>query len=615
MYMNNKLFVTFWIVLTASLFFACKPQEKLVEKEEKMVEALPMNEAAFADLTFFDAPAENWRIAGGVKSDFRKEKDIQISEGNGVLVNQPSGDGDKNIFTAFEHGDIELEFDFLMPKGSNSGVYLQSRYEVQLLDSWGVENPSSGDAGGIYQRWDDSKPEGERGFEGHAPAVNASLAPGLWQHMKILFHAPKFDKNGEKVANAIMKHVVHNGITIHRDVELKGATRASAADDEVAKAPLMIQGDHGPVAFRNFKYKLYGDEKIQINNLTYNLYEGKWSSMPELDSLKPDKVVEADSFMVPRRDHYALLYKGELDIPVSGDYLFTTMIDDGGDFSIDGKEILVNQGDPGLGSESTIINLEAGKHDFTLSYYQEVWLPMIVVYYEGPGIERKTLASIDATKNWGKTKPYMLDVGEEPELLRGFVNYGDGKRTHTISVGDPGGLHYSYDLDEGSLIKAWKGEFGDVNQMWVNRGIEQTLLPVNPAIELIDGFPIGNVKGETDWPDNPADLKYRGYKIKEDGRPTFMFELGNASISDEVFPTSEKGWLGRKISVKDCPGQQVFRMGKAQEIVEMGDGLYRLDTHFLKTNAKTKIRSTGDAKELIAELNGGNIDIEYQLMW
>ena len=83
-------------------------------------------------------------------------------QGTGVLVNEPKDDHQANLLTQMEHSDMELEIEFMMPKGSNSGIYFMGRYEVQLLDSWGVKEPESSDCGGIYERWDDSRPEGEK---------------------------------------------------------------------------------------------------------------------------------------------------------------------------------------------------------------------------------------------------------------------------------------------------------------------------------------------------------------------------------------------------------------------------------------------------------------------
>jgi hypothetical protein len=137
----------------------------------------------------------------------------------------------------------------MVPKGSNSGVYFMGRYEIQILDSWGRESPRSGDCGGIYERWDTLRTS--PGYEGHPPSVNASKPAGQWQSFDVVFKAPRFDADGNKIENAHFVKVVHNDITVHENVEVTGPTRASAFEDEKPLGPLMLQGDHGAVAYRN----------------------------------------------------------------------------------------------------------------------------------------------------------------------------------------------------------------------------------------------------------------------------------------------------------------------------------------------------------------------------
>jgi len=122
------------------------------------------------------------------------------------------------------------------------------RYEVQILDSYGVTDLQHSDNGGIYQRW-----ENDKGFEGTAPRVNASKPPGEWQRAEVVFRAPRFDKSGKKVENARFKKVALNGQVVQEDVEVTGPTRSARYQDEQPGGPLMAQGDHGPVAFRNVK--------------------------------------------------------------------------------------------------------------------------------------------------------------------------------------------------------------------------------------------------------------------------------------------------------------------------------------------------------------------------
>ncbi|HAV62216.1 MAG TPA: hypothetical protein DCY13_07600 [Verrucomicrobiales bacterium] len=191
-------------------------------------------------------PVGNWTAVGGVALHPENPKSFSFEPGFGVLVNGTSGPT-RNLVSTFEHADVELHIEFNVPEGSNSGVYFQGRYEIQVLDSHGVEKPQHSDCGGIYQRWKDDK-----GFDGHPPAVNASKPPGEWQYFDVLFRAPRYDEFGTKIANARFVSVRHNGVEIHRDVELTGPTRAALDENtEVAFGPLMLQGDHGPVAYRN----------------------------------------------------------------------------------------------------------------------------------------------------------------------------------------------------------------------------------------------------------------------------------------------------------------------------------------------------------------------------
>src|SRR5699024_4988696 len=120
-------------------------------------------------------------------------------------VNIPTEENNGHIFTQWEHNDLDLELDFLMPRGSNAGIYLMGRYEEQLLDSWGVENPTLSDVGGIYQRWDESRPVGDQGYERRPALRSAARAPGLWQQMKMSLMAPDANDAAENITNACFK--------------------------------------------------------------------------------------------------------------------------------------------------------------------------------------------------------------------------------------------------------------------------------------------------------------------------------------------------------------------------------------------------------------------------
>jgi hypothetical protein len=216
--------------------------------------AQSVNQLNLAELSAFKSPSKSWQIVSSIQADLSRTNFLSFTEGTGILMNFPDKKNKgEDLYTLAEYGDIDLEFEYLMAAGANSGLYLQGRYEIQLEDTWGSPSPKSNTNGGIYPRWDDSKPEGQQGFAGYAPRQNVSKAPGLWQKFKISFQAPRFDGSGKKIANAVMLRVELNGVIIHDNVELSGPTRGSISNTEAAKAPLRFQGDHGAVAFKNIK--------------------------------------------------------------------------------------------------------------------------------------------------------------------------------------------------------------------------------------------------------------------------------------------------------------------------------------------------------------------------
>jgi len=149
-----------------------------------------------------------------------------------------------SVITRESFGDMQLHLEFFLPdladrRGQarcNSGVYLHGRYEVQVLDTFGVE-PHDGACGAIY---------------GIAPPmVNASRPADTWQTYDIIFRAPRFDDATGDVTEGPRMTVIHNGIVIQNNVELRSVTAGGIDDAMAADGPLLLQ-DHGdPVRFRN----------------------------------------------------------------------------------------------------------------------------------------------------------------------------------------------------------------------------------------------------------------------------------------------------------------------------------------------------------------------------
>jgi hypothetical protein len=190
------------------------------------------------------AKRSKWTVTGKLELDAKApNRFAESSAGTGILLNGGDGRG-VDLLSEAQHGDCELHIEFNVAKGSNSGVYFQGQYEVQILDSFGRKDAELkyGDCGGIYNT--------------APPRTNASKAPGEWQSFDVTFRAPRFDEKGKKTANAKFLKVVHNGKVIHGNVEVKGPTTAALGGPERPTGPLMLQGDHGPVAFRNIRIKM-----------------------------------------------------------------------------------------------------------------------------------------------------------------------------------------------------------------------------------------------------------------------------------------------------------------------------------------------------------------------
>jgi hypothetical protein len=148
-----------------------------------------------------------------------KKKNQWVAE-NGIMKSPQSG---ANIITDQKFNDFKLHIEFRYPEGSNSGVYLRGRYEIQVEDNRGQE-PSSTFFGGIY------------GFI--TPNEMAAKAPGEWQTYDVTLI-------GRRVT------VVANGKKIITDQIIPGITGGALDSKEGEPGPIMLQGDHGPVEYRN----------------------------------------------------------------------------------------------------------------------------------------------------------------------------------------------------------------------------------------------------------------------------------------------------------------------------------------------------------------------------
>jgi hypothetical protein len=187
------------------------------------------------------ATTSKWTVGKAQKSE-EKEGQLSVKPEGSDLANITTAHGQSlDIYSLAKFGDVHLEIELMVPKGSNSGIYVMGEYEVQVLDSYGKadKDMSAADIGAIYSA--------------AVPKLNASKEPGVWQKFIIDFRAPKFDSDGKKTANAVFVKVELNGKLLHENVEMKGPTPGGLTGQEHAEGPIMFQGNHGAVAYRNIR--------------------------------------------------------------------------------------------------------------------------------------------------------------------------------------------------------------------------------------------------------------------------------------------------------------------------------------------------------------------------
>ena len=182
---------------------------------------------AHADKPPAERPAANWIIG----------------DDGAMTVN------DGNIVSTETYGDAHIHVEFWLPympeaqgqARANSGVYVHGCYEIQVLDSYGVENPTCSDCGGIYSLY--------------APLTNANLKPEEWQTYDIYIYAPRFNENGDIIEDGRLTLLL-NGIVVQNNVILHSHTPGGMTDYRVAEGPLMLQDHSGDrVRYRNIWFE------------------------------------------------------------------------------------------------------------------------------------------------------------------------------------------------------------------------------------------------------------------------------------------------------------------------------------------------------------------------
>jgi Domain of Unknown Function (DUF1080) len=570
---------------------------------------------------------KNWQIVGNISTDLIKPLAMKGATGTGALLNLPDKNNEANLLSVAEYGDVDVSFDFMMAAHSNSGFYLMGRYEIQLLDSWGVKTPKTSDCGGIYKR---RRFEGEKEilWEGHAPRQNACLAPGLWQHLDISFQAPRFDAAGKKMANAKYLKIVMNGVTLHENVEMTGPTGGPIAEDEAAKGPFMIQGDHGPVAFRNFKITDLNNKKPELSPINFKVYYGSFKEIADFSTKTPDStgIIEKLTWEVSKQDNdFALVFNTTLKIAQAGRYTFILQGAGKNSMKVGGKDIMPDAVKHTSLKRTVPVSLEAGEVPVEIIVYKTdaSWQPNVGLVVTGPGFRPLECHSFTSLLAGAGTPsdPIMLDA-KENMVFRSFMDIpqeGKNKRiVHNVNVGSPDKLHYSYDMDNGAIVQVWKGEFLNTSPMWDNRG-DGSSRPRGAVLILGNAPTVVNDASKVILKDSfPANANFRtlGYELDNDNLPTFTYQIYGSDIVDIVKNTEGGKFLTRSIScTHPSPNLSVrLAIGKSIEVISPDTYIVDGKAYYIKllNGTKATIEKVGEKSILLSPLKDL---VQYAIMW
>jgi hypothetical protein len=227
---RTGLFAVLILLSTHTTTFAGDPGRDI---EPALVNPGPTGGPPSDAIILFDGhDLSKWKTPEGGEAKWKIENGYMEVNGTGYLI------------TKEDYGDAQLHVEWASPgevKGEgqsrgNSGVYLQGRYEIQVLDSYQNKTYFNGQAGALYSI--------------AAPLVNACRKPGEWQTYDIIFHPPKPSPDGKIEPGSVT--VLHNGVLVQDHLAVTGQTTTAALYNGIAaQAPLALQ-DHGcPVRYRN----------------------------------------------------------------------------------------------------------------------------------------------------------------------------------------------------------------------------------------------------------------------------------------------------------------------------------------------------------------------------
>jgi len=532
-------------------------------------------------------------IAGDVYMDKEVEGHIRISEGKGILYNQPGSDTNTYACTKNEHGDLYMHIEFMVSKGSSATLYFQGRYGIQLSDSRN-KGSSFVQCGAILQRG-----RTKAGRVITVPISDAAKLPGLWQRLDVDFTAPRFDSSGNKLSDAVFKEVGLNGQLIHTNIAVTNTALDTLFKQEKSTGPLMFSSHYGAVALRNLNYTAQSQPAIALSDMHYDVYKELPGRYDTLKNFIAERTGSTDSLswrLGERKKQ--LVIAGNMNVAEDGDYVFKVRAGGPVYVLVDSSEVVDNHKSKNYTSACFGNRyLQKGMHSFQVVYTN--FNDGLMLEYEGP-VTPFTALTTSSSGRKPEDESLPKNVTSKPFFQKGLFRHDNKVMPHVISVGIPGGLNYAYDQSTCNVLSAWRGKYRipDIRK--------DSLAPV---MQVPSGAPVefrntpalfSLVKPDGPWPDtvqaNDSIYTNREYRLDTTGLPVFLFRYANMNIEDYLYPDKENNGLIRQISLQSAGAAEpvYFMIGNGSFIERLPNGLYAIDdkTYYVQ------ILNAGDEKNV-----------------
>lgn len=539
-------------------------------------------------------PFSEWNTASGWQTvgNFSVNpftNDIKLTSGDHMYVGNGKG-GTLQTKDTFQ--DCQLSFDFMVSSTADGAFSVWNQYDISLSAAPNKLGELTTKDGKVF-----------------TPLANVGRTPGLWQHMEVAV------RKAENIpGKALIEYVKINGLEVLQNVFVDAAETGGA---------MIFKNPAGNFAIRDFEILTFANVKpITVTTIDFKHYkEFDWENQKVAEGSTPAlagsmKLLHHDVGQGRVRENFLNQYNITLDVAKKGNYAFLYDYAGNGSLAIDGKMLVEkNRDQQNRFPKVAYVSLEKGTHQLQLEYSKAWWGAQLGLFIAGDGIRPYPIHALTSLPEKRLPGEISVNPTSETEVIRSFFMHGDEKRTHVVSVGSPKGFHYAFDLNQGNLLAAWKGEFANLTEMWYERGEPQILQPKGLTISL-SGKPLIALKSQkSSLPDSYEDVSeidYQTTKFDENEQPSFVYKFKNRTVTQTLIPTNEG--LQHKVTIDGNASDLILRIAEGKSVEKLDNGTFRVDDFYvqLSTAAGAEIVNSNDSKTIIVPAKS---TFSYSIIW